>query len=243
MNASKTQAYTVAIVAGLIGTASLGLSCAFLVWGPLQLVASLDLSKAGTLVLDSILCLAFFIQHSTMVRRSFRKRLARVLPDYFHGAIYAIASGVALLTLVILWQESTHVLVELRGAARWLLRSLIPAAFILFAWGIIALRSFDTFGIHVILAQFRNKAEKQSPLAARGPYRWVRHPLYLAFLMLIWSYPTLTPDRLLLNVLFTAWVVMGTMWEERDLVAEFGDPYREYQYRVPMLIPWRISKK
>ena len=79
-------------------------------------------------------------------------------------------------------------------------------------------------------------------MVEHGAYRWVRHPLYLAFLMLIWSYPTLTPDRLLLNVLWTAWVVVGTMWEERDLVAEFGDTYRYYQRRVPMLIPWRIPR-
>ena len=242
MNATRTTAYSVAVVAGLIGTVSLLLVGAFLLWGPLQLVAPLGFDEAGSLVLDGFLCLAFFIQHRAMIRRSFRTRLAGAVPQYYHGAVYTIASGAVLLTLVVLWQESTHVLIELRGAARWLLRCLVPAALIVFVWGVRALRYFDTFGIHAILARIGGKGEKQPPLAARGPYRWVRHPLYLAVLMVIWSYPTLTPDRLLLNVLWTAWVVVGTVWEERDLVAEFGDTYRDYQRRVPMLIPWRIPR-
>ena len=49
-----------------------------------------------------------------------------------------------------------------------------------------------------------------------------------------------TPDRLLFNVLWSAWVFVGTMLEERDLVRTFGEPYREYQRRVPMLLPLRL---
>ncbi len=194
------------------------------------------------LVLDGLLCLAFFIQHSTMVRRSFRNRLAGAVPEHYHGAVYAIASGAVLLALVVWWQESAHVLVELEGAARWLLRCLVPASAIIFVWGILTLKHFDTFGVYSVLAGVGGKSQKQQPLAARGPYRWVRHPLYLAILTRMWSYPTLTPDRLLFNVLWTAWVVMGTMLEERDLVAVFGDSYRDYQRKVPMLVPWRFSR-
>ena len=67
----------------------------------------------------------------------------------------------------------------------------------------------------------------------------LRHPLYFFVLLLIWSCPDLTVDRLLFNVLWTAWIFVGTCLEERDLVAEFGDAYRRYQESVPMLIPWR----
>ena len=80
-------------------------------------------------------------------------------------------------------------------------------------------------------------------MVVRGLYRWVRHPLYLAMLMMIWSYPDLTADRLLFNVLFTGWIIVGTVLEERDLVENFGDDYRNYQRRVPMLIPYRRRGK
>jgi protein-S-isoprenylcysteine O-methyltransferase Ste14 len=72
-----------------------------------------------------------------------------------------------------------------------------------------------------------------------GPYRWVRHPLYLTTLLMICSHPDLTADRLLFNILFTVWILAGTVLEERDLVDAYGDDYREYQRAVPMLIPYR----
>ncbi len=56
-------------------------------------------------------------------------------------------------------------------------------------------------------------------------------------LVLIWSTPRFTTDQLLFNVLWTAWIVVGAGLEERDLVADFGQTYREYQRSVPMLIP------
>ena len=67
---------------------------------------------------------------------------------------------------------------------------------------------------------------------------WPRHPLYFSVLLLIWFCPDLTADRLLANILWSAWIWMATRWEERDLTGDFGDAYREYQKRVPMLIPY-----
>jgi hypothetical protein len=57
---------------------------------------------------------------------------------------------------------------------------------------------------------------------------------------MIWSNPDLTLDRLLFNLIFTVWVIIAVMLEERDLVAAYGESYRNYQREVPMLIPWRI---
>ena len=80
------------------------------------------------------------------------------------------------------------------------------------------------------------------PLAVRGAYRWVRHPLYTSALLLIWSQPDLTYDRILFNVTWTLWMIVGTVLEERDLLANFGDAYAAYKRNVPMLIPWRIPR-
>ena len=75
------------------------------------------------------------------------------------------------------------------------------------------------------------------PITVAGPYRWVRHPLYLFMILMIWFYPDLTRDRLLFNLLWTAWIVIGSWFEEIDLISEFGDAYCQYQKRVPMLVP------
>jgi protein-S-isoprenylcysteine O-methyltransferase Ste14 len=77
------------------------------------------------------------------------------------------------------------------------------------------------------------------PIIVEGPYRWDRHPLYACILALFWIRPEVMADGLLLSILWSAWLVAGTLLEERDLVAELGDGYRRYQRQVPMLIPWR----
>lgn len=83
----------------------------------------------------------------------------------------------------------------------------------------------------------RGTTAPPSPLVARGPYRYVRHPLYLFMLLLIWSTPRFSTDQLIFNVLWTPWIIVGTKLEERDLLADFGQTYRQYQALVPMLIP------
>ena len=74
-------------------------------------------------------------------------------------------------------------------------------------------------------------------IADYGGPRCCKRDCYLAILVLFWSCPDVTADRLLLNGLWTAWMVVGTLLEEADLVAEFGDAYRSYRRAVPMLIP------
>jgi len=67
----------------------------------------------------------------------------------------------------------------------------------------------------------------------------VRHPLYACILAVLWFRPEMMADGLLLAILWSGWIVVGTVLEERDLVADFGDAYRRYQREVPMLVPWR----
>ena len=101
-----------------------------------------------------------------------------------------------------------------------------------------ASRMVSFFGLRAIRCQLRGKQQPAAAFTERGPYRWVRHPQYFCVLVMIWSYPDLTADRLLFNVLWSTWIVVGTLLEERDLTETFGHHYQEYQSRVPMLIPW-----
>ncbi len=208
----------------------------------MQSVRYLPMGWPDSLVLpwDAFLSLVFFAQHSGMVRRPVRARLAAVYPARYEGAIYSIASGVALALVGILWQRSeTHIYV-LHGAARWaalVFTILALAAFV--ASAVTLRRSFDPLGLGPIRAHLRGRPSRPSGFVVGGPYLWVRHPLYSCVLVLFWMSPDVTADQLLLNVMWTIWIVAGTVLEERDLVAEFGDAYRTYQRQVPMLIPWR----
>ena len=199
----------------------------------------LNLEEGAALAWDGALSLAFFLQHSVMVRRSVKARLARHIPVRYLGAFYAIAAGFVLSATLLLWQRTGTRILSVGGPARWAGLVLVGLALAGFWWGISSLRQFDPFGIQAIRSSGTDRADCAAALTIRGPYRWVRHPLYLFTLVVIWSGLDLTTDRLLFNVLWTAWMVVGMILEERDLVAEMGAPYLAYQRLVPMLLPWR----
>jgi protein-S-isoprenylcysteine O-methyltransferase Ste14 len=195
-------------------------------------------------VFNTLLSLAFFLQHSGMIRRPFRRRLEGLIASHFQGATYTVASGLVLLVFVAFWQGSDTILFEARGLLKGIMRTLFFLSILGTCWGMWALRSIDMFGLDPILKHLRSKPVSTIPFTIRGPYRWVRHPLYLFMIVLFWCYPIMTTDRLLFNVLWTMWVVVGTVLEERDLVEDFGEAYRDYQSNVPMLIPhFHIHRK
>lgn len=227
-----------AVLAVLSGGGSLLLFALYLFAGFPRLV-DLGLDPLPALLWDAGLSGMFFLQHSGMVRRSVRGRVASAAGEDLVGAVYAIASGVALLICLVLWQPVGEPLVSLGGGTAGLVRLLFALAIAGFFWGAWALGSFDTLGLRPILGR-RRRAVEPAALAVRGPYLWVRHPLYLFALILFWSFPEPTADRLLFNLLWTCWVVAGTLLEERDLVAQFGDAYVSYQRQVPMLLPRRL---
>ncbi len=238
----KIRAYTTTFAAKLFGGGALLLLAGFLLLGPIRVV-DLGLSNVGALGLDGALCLMFFLQHSGMVRTSFQRQFESMVPGHYYGAIYAITSGATLLMLLLFWQPSGLTLISAHGPLRWLLRGCYVAGILGFVWGVRALGSFDGFGIGPIKTAMGGKTPKETPFVIRGPYRWVRHPLYAFTIVLLWSYPDLTADRLLLNVMWTVWIFIGAILEERDLTSLYGESYETYQRQVPMLLPLRLPDR
>lgn len=226
--------YGMMLVAALLGAGSVAL---FAASGSVVFV-DLGLPQAAVLLLDAALSLAFFLQHSVMVRRSFHLRIGRYIPDRYQAAVYAIASGIVLALVALFWQRSETTLYHLRGAAYGTVIAFAVAGLLLLLWSVRALRVFDPLGLAPIRAHLGRIGPHELPFTVRGPYRWVRHPIYFGILILFWAAPVMTSDRLLLNILWSGWIVIGTLLEERDLTDRFGDAYREYQRRVPMLVPW-----
>lgn len=237
---SRFIQYLVISASGLIGGGSLVLFWIFLYVGSFDWVY-FGLKGSTLLAFDALLCAVFFIQHSTMIRKSFKNRLHKIIPAHYHGAFYSISSGTILLILIILWQDSHLYIFKQQDGIRTLFRIIFISSIGLFIWGCIALRSFDFFGIEPIIANLKGTEPIAIPFIVRGPFRWVRHPLYLAMLLLIWSCPEVSIDRFLFNILWTVWIVVATLLEERDLVDGFGEDYQDYQSKVPMLLPRRLK--
>lgn len=235
---SPLPAALTAFTARLLGTVPLILMGVFLFTGSCQWI---DLQLDGTALLawDAALFTAFALPHSLMVRRPFRQRLRSVMRTAYHDAFYAIVSGGLLLFMLVLWQTSEHHLMDLQGGPRWLLHTLALTVAVGFVWALRALGDLDFLGLAALRAHARGGTPPAPRLVIRGPYRWVRHPLYALVLILTWTSPFLPADRLLFNLLCSAWIVAAARWEENDLLTTFGAPYRDYRRRVPMLLPRR----
>ncbi len=236
--------YSVMALAVVLGGGSLLL---FGLTGRTTLVG-MWLSPAAALWWDGLLSLVFFAQHSVMVRRPVRAWLAAVVPPRYDGAFYAITSGAALTFFVVLYQPVEEpALFALHGAARVAVLAAAALALATFAWATLALHTLDAFGLNPIRQHLCGRRAVARPdtifpakaFVVRGPFRWVRHPIYAAVIVLLWATPRMGPGRFELAVLWSGWILIGATLEERDLVAEFGEVYRHYRRRVPMFIPWR----
>ena len=213
----------------------------FLFMGSFTII-DLGLGTRNALLIDTFLSIIFFLQHSIMVRRGFKQWLGKYMPDIYHNAFYGITSAIALLLVLVFWQKAPTLVFRADGIIFWLLYILFFLSLAGFFWGSKSLGSFDALGVKPLMRNSSNRQGKPQQIVAKGPYRWVRHPLYLFVIVLIWSCPVLTLDRLIFNITWTFWIVIGTFLEDRDLHREFGSQYLEYSSRVPMLIPYRIPK-
>jgi protein-S-isoprenylcysteine O-methyltransferase Ste14 len=223
----------------ILGQASGILFVLFLFLGSFTII-DLDISAGKALLTDALLSIMFFLQHSIMVRRGFKQWLGKFMPDIYQSAFYGLTSAIALLIVLVFWQQSPTQIVRVDGVLFWLLRALFFLCLAGLFWGVKSLGSFDALGVNPLKRYISNRPVKPQQIIAKGPYQWSRHPLYLFLIILIWACPLLTLDRLIFNIMWTFWIVVGTYLEDRDLHREFGSQYLDYSSRVPMLIPYRI---
>jgi protein-S-isoprenylcysteine O-methyltransferase Ste14 len=96
----------------------------------------------------------------------------------------------------------------------------------------------DLFGLRQVALYARGKDYTPVGFKASSFYQYVRHPIYLGFLMAFWATPRMTVGHLLFSIATTGYILIAIQLEERDLVVFFGDTYKEYRERTSMLLPF-----
>ena len=187
--------------------------------------------------IDLALIALFGLQHSVMARQGVKQRLAAIVPAHLQRAVYVLATCLVLALLVIAWQPLPGVVWQAGGvaaAALWLLYGL--------GWLVVLASTYmidhlELFGLAQAVRHWQRRAAPADDFRTPYLYRYVRHPLYFGLLVVFWATPAMTLGHLLFAAGMTAYILIGVVYEERDLVAQFGQRYRAYSARVPALIP------
>ena len=180
----------------------------------------------------------FGLQHSIMARPGFKAWWTRIVPKAAERSTYVLLSSLLLILLYWQWRPFPTELWQvdhwLGQAIFWVLMG-VGVSLILISSFLI--NHFELFGLQPVYLHLRSA--KPAPIHFGTPllYRLVRHPLHLGTTIVLWATPTMTVGHLLFAVVMTIYIVIGIHYEERDLVRHFGDTYREYQRKTPMLAP------
>jgi protein-S-isoprenylcysteine O-methyltransferase Ste14 len=204
---------------------------------PTQLDGPRQGSLAAALMIDAGLLLLFVVQHSGMARPGFKRWLTRFVPGPAERSTYVLLSSAALLVLFWQWRPLGGVVWEVPGeVARAVVIAVFAAGWLTVLGTTFLINHFDLFGLRQAWLAFRGVPYTSLGFTTPGPYRLVRHPLYVGWFTVFWAAPTMTVAHLLFAVGMTAYMLAAIRWEERDLVAAHPE-YAAYRRRVPMLLP------
>jgi protein-S-isoprenylcysteine O-methyltransferase Ste14 len=181
---------------------------------------------------------AFAVQHSVMARKSFKAWWTRFVPPHVERSTFVLFASLLLFALCWYWQPIEG---EIWSVKDPIAVTVIQVIFWL-GWGVLLLATFlinhfELFGLRQVVAKFMGAAVPEQEFRTPMLYKHVRHPIYVGFIMSFWATPVMTMGHLLFAAAATGYILVGIWFEERDLVAHFGDRYRTYREQVGMLLP------
>lgn len=210
--------------------------------GNLLVPKSIDSGTVGplssSLAIDVLLIGLFGLQHTVMARPTFKVWWTHLVPRPIERSTYVLFTNVTLGILFCCWQPIPTVVWDVAApAGRTAMYGLFAFGWLTVLVTTFLINHFDLFGLRQVWLYLRGKPYTHLRFVSPGPYRFVRHPLYVGWMMAFWATPTMTVGHLVFAAATTAYMLVAIWFEERNLLEFHGDHYAEYRRRTPMLIP------
>ncbi|HMG32843.1 MAG TPA: isoprenylcysteine carboxylmethyltransferase family protein [Blastocatellia bacterium] len=241
----RIAAFTYGVICYLIFFGTFLYAAGFI--GNIAVPKSIDSGSQGTfieaLLIDLSLLALFAIQHSVMARKWFKGAWTRVVAPPVERSTYVLFSSLVLLLLFWQWRPIGIVIWDVQHhALRTLLRVLCADGWMLVLISTFLINHLDLFGLRQVWLYLGGRRYTTLKFRTPGPYRLIRHPLYLGWLLAFWMTPTMTGAHLVFALATTIYILLAIRFEERDLIADHGETYKDYRRQVPMIFPVRLGK-
>jgi protein-S-isoprenylcysteine O-methyltransferase Ste14 len=211
--------------------------------GNIAVPKSIDTGISGpvsiSLLVNALLLGLFAIQHTIMARPAFKTLITRIIPKAAERSTFVMAANLAFVLLFVFWRPLTGSIWHVEDA----LASMILQILFWAGWGLVLLSTFlidhfDLFGLKQVTLNLLKKEYRPPRFREAGPYKYIRHPIMLGFLIAFWATPDMTAGHLFFSILTSGYILVGITFEERDLIKHHGEKYLRYARRVPRLIPF-----
>jgi protein-S-isoprenylcysteine O-methyltransferase Ste14 len=237
----RIAAFTYGVVCYGVFFATFLYAIAFL--GNFGIERSMDAAPTGSILAAVLinlgLLVVFALQHSVMARQGFKRVWTKIVPKPVERSTYVLFSSLALILLFWLWQPIGGFVWQVDNTAAQVVIYGIYA----FGWGLLLLATFlidhfDLFGLRQVYLYLRGREYEEPKFRKPSLYQWVRHPIYVAWIIIAWATPVMTVAHLLFAAVATGYILVAIQLEERDLVSFHGADYERYRDEVPALLPF-----